>query len=244
MEAFNLDYTCPPWLEDEALLIEHAGEMPEVALAESLSVLGEVPLGDLHCLRAACARGYLLNIKRDLEPANISLPAFRGLERARANLTRLQNFLAGLNAYLPKGNLAELAGALSGFLKAEREALDQGRNYSAAPPSEVRVLAKELGLDLAPWNDLLDRIEGLSCPDFIGLRALKRLAYPGPAFKRRLVQGDHLRLELLDPEGNSLARAALPWQSDAPAVAEENRARAAMIWSLLDAPEYPGSKNH
>jgi hypothetical protein len=239
MEPFNLNYICPPWLEDEALLIEHAGEMPEVALAESLSLLGDIPDRDIHSLQAACGRAYVLNIKRDLDPANIGLPAFRGLERARANLTRLQNFLAGLDACLPKETLVELAGALNGYLRAEQDALERGRTYSAAPPSEVRALAGELGLDLAPWNGLLDRINNLPCPDFIGLRALKRLACSGPAYKRRQIQGAHLDLELLDRAGKCLAKAALPWQSDVPAVTEENRARAEMIWSLLDVPEHP-----
>jgi hypothetical protein len=239
MEPFNLNYTCPSWLEDEVLLIEHAGEMPQVALAESLSLLGDIPDDDLRCLQAACARAYVLNIKRDLDPANIGLPAFRGLERARANLNRLQNFLADIAAYLPGETLDELAAALSGYLQAEHTTLDRGRAYSAAPISEVRALAGELGLDLAPWNGLLDRIKILPCPDFIGLRALKRLTCSDPAFKRRQIQGEHLRLELLDAAGECLARAALPWQSDVPAVAGENQARAEIIWSLLEVPEYP-----
>lgn len=243
MEPFNLDDACPSWLEDEVLLIEHAGEMPEVALAESLNLLGSIPEEELRCLRAACARAYVLNIKRDLDPANIGLPAFRGLERARANLGRLQKFLAGFDTSLPKETLEELGAALSGYLQAEQRALDRGRSYSAAPPSEVRALAREFGLDLAPWNGLLDRIKDLPCPDFIGLRALNRLTCPDPAYKRRQIKGEHLRLELLDKAGKCLARAALPWQSDVPAVAEENRARAEMIWNLLGVPAHPESEN-
>jgi hypothetical protein len=240
MEPFNLDHICPPWLEDESLLIEHAGEMPEVALAESLKLLGKLPEEDLKSLHAACARGYVLNIKRDLSPSNIGLPAFRGLERARANLARLQTFLAIFGACLAKENLDALSELLSGFLQAEQIALNEGRLYSAASTSEVAALAEALELDLEPWRTLMDRIKDLPNPDFIGLRALKRLDCIDPAFKRRKVHGDHLLIELLDPAGNPLARAALPWHSDVSAVAQENRARAEMIWQLLSAPEHPG----
>jgi hypothetical protein len=237
MSSFTLDYICPPWLEDEALLIEHAGEMPEVALAESLHVLGEIPEKDLSCLRAACARGYLRNIKRDLEPDNTGSPAFRGLERAHANLARLERFLISFGKTLPDAARGELAQALAAFLKAEKEALAGERAYTAAPPHDAAALAKALGLDLSPWRDLLECAGNLPAPDFIGLRALKRLACSGPAFKRRQMRSGHLRLELCDAAGKVLAAAALPWHSDVQAVAAENRARAEMVWSLLDAPE-------
>ncbi len=161
MEPFTLDNTCSPWLEDEVLLIEHVGEMPEVALAESLHLLGELPPEDLYSLRAACARGYLRNIKRDLDPANIGSPAFRGLARALANLARLKRFLSGFGAELPVTAQGGLATALEDFLQAEQNALDQGRLYSAAPPGEVTALAGALAYDLEPWQDLLGRVENL-----------------------------------------------------------------------------------
>ena len=243
MASFSLDYICPAWLEDEALLIEHAGEMPEVALAESLHLLGEIPAQDLISLRAACARGYVRNIKRDLDPANIGSPAFRGLERARANLARLERFLASFGAELPQANRKDLAYALTKFLQAEQSALDKGRIYVAAPSHEVEDLAGALALDLRPWRNLLARMRKMPAPDFIGLRALKRLACAAPASKRRQIRGDHLRLELCGALGNNLAVAALPWHSDAQAVAEENRARAEMVWSLLNVPEYPSADN-
>lgn len=241
MASFSLDYTCSAWLEDEALLIEHAGEMPEVALAESLHLLGGLPDQDLASLRAACARGYLRNIKRDLDPANIGSPAFRGLERALANLARLERFLASFGAELPQANRKDLAHALTKFLQAEQIALDKGRAYAAAPAHEVEDLAGALALNLKPWRNLLARMRKMPAPDFIGLRALKRLACAAPASKRRQMRGDHLRLELCSASGNSLAVAALPWHSDVQAVATENRARAELVWSLLGAPEDPGS---
>lgn len=236
MEPFNLDYKCPAWLEDEALLIEHAGEMPEVALAESLHILGELPLEDLASLRAACARGYVLNIKRDLDYANLGLPAFRGLDRARANLGRLERFLTGFGAELPEAVRQDLATDLADFLQAEQSALDGGRSYTAAPLGQVTALAKSLHLDLGPWQGLLKRLPSLPAPDFIGLRALKRLSCPNPAYKRQIVRGGQLLIELLDSTGACLARAALPWHSDAPAVAAENQERAEMIWQLLNVP--------
>lgn len=236
MTPFPLDYPCPQWLEDEALIIEHAGEMPEVALAESLHFLGELCQEDLSCLRAACARGYLRSIKRDLNWANIGSPAFRGLERARTNLARLQRFLAGLSAEMPAADRKSLAAALACFLNAEQNALKQGRAYAVAPAGEVRALAQELGLDLEPWQGLLKRLADLPAPDFIGLRALKRLEIENATLKTRRVRDDHLRIALLDAAGKLLGAAALPWQSDVPTVTAENRARAETVWRLIDAP--------
>lgn len=241
MAFFTLDYICPSWLEDEALLIEHAGEMPEVALAESLHVLGEIPEEELTCLRAACARGYLGNIKRDLEPAGIGSPAYRGLERALANLNRLERFLSGFGQALPQAARQDLARALGQFLNAEQSSLQEGRSYAAAPPGQVAALAGALTLDMKPWRGLLERMASLPAPDFIGLRALKRLECSGAAFKRRALRGGHLRLELRDAAGKTLAAAALPWHSDVAAVAAENQARAEMVWRLLNAPEEPGA---
>ncbi len=239
MNPFSLDYPCPPWLEDEALLIEHAGEMPEVALAESLHHLGGLAPEELACLQAACARGYLAIIRRDLDPANIGLPVFRGLERARVNLARLERFLAGLGGVLPPGVRAGLAADLERFLAAEQEALDLGRPYTAAPPGQARALARELGLEVDQWQGLWERLADLPAPDFLGLRALRRLEAPAAAAKRRQVRDGRLVVELVDGEGRVLAAAALPWHSPAAAVAEENRARAEEVWALLPQPARP-----
>jgi hypothetical protein len=237
MAFFTLDYICPPWLEDEALLIEQAGEMPEVALAESLHLLGEIPEQELACLRAACARGYLRCIQRDQDPANIGSAAFRGLERALANLGRLQRFLSGFGADLPKSAQQNLAHDLAAYLSAEQTALVQGRTYATASRQQITALAKNLALHLAPWRELLDRVARLPALDFIALRALKRLACASPAFKSRKLRGDYLRLELRGAGGNMLAAAALPWRSDVQAVADENRDRAEIVWRLLEARE-------
>jgi hypothetical protein len=163
------------------------------------------------------------------------------LERALANLNRLERFLGGFGQTLPQAARQDLAQALEGFLDAEQHALDQGRAYAAAPPHEAAALAGALALDMKPWRGLLERLQSLPAPDFIGLRALKRLEYSGPAFKSRQQRGDHLRLELRDAAGKTLAAAALPWHSDVVAVAAENRARAEMVWRLLNAPEEPGA---
>ncbi|KMY66030.1 hypothetical protein AAU61_18865 [Desulfocarbo indianensis] len=236
MDRLSLDYPCPAWLEDEALLIERSGEMPEVALAESLQHLGELPPGDLACLRAACARGYIANMRRDLKAEHVGAPHYRGLERALANLARLEGFLAKLGEKVPPALITELAVEMGDFLAAEARALNAGRPYAAAPPQEVRALAAKLGLSLEPWDPLLSRMSRLPAPDFLGLRALQRLRAPGVAGKRRRLRGDNLRIEILDPAGRVLAAAALPWQSDVAAVAEENRARAEMVWELLPLP--------
>jgi len=236
MDRLSFDYTCPAWLEDEALLIERSGEMPEVALAESLHHLGELRPDDLACLRTACARGYIANIRRDLKAEHIGAPHYRGLDRALANLERLEGFLAKLGEKIPPALFKELAADLYDFLAAEEAALDAGRPYAAASPNEVRALAAKLCLSLEPWSALLCRMSRLPVPDFLGLRALKRLRAPGAVSKRRKLRGENLRIETLDADGRVLAGAALPWQSDVATVAAENRVRAQMVWDLLPVP--------
>ena len=226
-------YPCPAHLEDEALLIETSGEMPEVALAESLLHLGPVSPQEEDCLRGAAVRGYLGIIARDLEPANVGLSSFRGLERALANYGRLQGFLARVAGGLDPATWAGLAGRLKAYLGAEQEALGAGRAYATCRARDAAGLIQALGLDPAPWAELLARLEGMPAPDFLGLRALKRLEGARGILRRRERAG-MIYLEVTDAQDRVVAGAALPLAGPDGTPDPENRARADMVCWLLE----------
>jgi hypothetical protein len=237
MTHFPYEPPCPPWLEDEALIIERAGEMPEVALAESLLQVGPLAPQEEDALRAACGRGYLAAIRRDLDPAAPGRPEFRGLDRALANWGRLVGFAARAGRELDPRVAPELGRELARFLEAEERAVGLGRPWTAAAAPAARELAFAWGLEPARWEPLWGRLEGLPAPDFLGLRALARLQAPRVAAKRRRLKGGKALLELVDGRGRALAGAALPWRSDVAEVAREHRERAELVWSLLPWPE-------
>lgn len=227
-------YPCPPRLEDEALLIETSGEMPEVALAESLLHLGPVSPQEESCLRGAVARGYLRIIARDLAPANLGASHFRGLERALANYLRLQGFLAKVQGGLDPATRAGLAGKLEGYLGAERESILAGRLYATCRAEDVSRLIRALSLDPEPWSGLLDRLRAMPVPDFLGLRALKRLEGVRGRLRRRERAGQ-VYVEVADAQGRVLAGAALPLAGPDGAPSPENQTRADMVCRLLEA---------
>lgn len=238
MAANHLEIACPSWLEDECFMIETSGEMPEVALHESLLHLPPLKPPELDCLRAAVALGYLRIIGRDLEHANLGLAHFRGLERAHDNLARLMAFLGRVGWELPAATRQELASALAAFLAAEEACLAAGRAYASSQLEPLLALLAELGLDGGPWQGLLGRMAGLPVPDFKGLMALGRLTVAGATAKRRRCRDGYLVIEALGPgDGAPLAQVALPLldprQEEDPAAL----ARAGLVWSLLDLPE-------
>jgi hypothetical protein len=224
-------------LEDEAAMVEYAGEMPEVALAESLHHLPELDPAGCECLQAAAVRGYLRLLARDLDPANLGTGHFRGLERALVNWHRMQRFLARCDWCLPQSERQGLARSLERYLAAEAQALAAGRAYASATAAVVRELAAELEVDLSSWEGLLADMARLPVPDFLGLKALARLRSPRAVAKRRRQEDSALCLELLDRRGRVVAWALLPWASEVPAVAQEQRARAELVWSLIALPE-------
>ena len=228
---------CPPTLEEEAGLVEYAGEMPEVALAESLHHLPELDPMDRQYLQAAAVRGYLRILRRDLDPANLGRGGFRGLERALVNWGRMQVFLKRCRWELPQGERRELAGCLERYLAAEARALEEGRGYASASAAVVRRLAGELGVELGRWKELLAEMARLPVPDFLGLAALSRLRSPRAVAKRRRREGRGLCLELLDRGGKVVAWALLPWAGEVEAVVREEQERVELVWSLIDLPE-------
>ncbi|MCF8031702.1 MAG: hypothetical protein K9K66_01080 [Desulfarculaceae bacterium] len=228
----------PAWLEDEILLVENSGEMPQVALAESLHHLGEMSREERGLLRAAAVRAYLNIIERDLEPAHVGQSLFRGLERAGDNLERLRAFLGTLGWQPPPGRWAALAPRLAAYLEAEEQALDQGREYASASPEQVRRVAGLVGLDLGPFAALLERMAALPSPDFLGLRAIERLRLaPGGAAKRRQEAGGKARLEVMDGQGAPLTSAELNLMGADDCEDPACRQRLEQVWELLKLPE-------
>ncbi|MCB2190405.1 MAG: hypothetical protein KQI62_02500 [Deltaproteobacteria bacterium] len=227
----------PPWLEDEVLMLENSGEMPEVVLAESLHHLGSLPPDDEDILRAAAVRGYLKIIERDLDYNNMGLPPFRGLGRAGQNLVRLFAFLRRMGWPPPAGTKQEIAGRLSAFLMAEQQALERGRPYAGATREQVETIAKLLSLDLTPFNGLMSRLDALPAPDFWGLRALKRLDAAHGHFKRRKESQGKALLEVLDRQGQPVEAAELPLTAATDDEDPDCRQRVEMVWRLIPLPE-------
>ncbi|MCA1989220.1 MAG: hypothetical protein LDL07_08755 [Desulfarculus sp.] len=227
---------CPPHLEDEAWLIETSGEMPEVALHESLHHLGEVSPAELDCLRGAVIRAYLRLLGRDLDHANLGQPHFRGLERAWQNWLRLGGFLDRLGWNWPLGLADQVRQALARHLDAEAAALAAGRNHATANPEAVTGLAQALGLDLTPWREALENLARLPLPDFRGLAALARLERAPARAKRRQEREGKLWIETLDQAGRVVSSASLPLLGPSGGEAPELRAQAEMVWGLVPLP--------
>lgn len=87
-------------INDEVLIIENSGEMPEVILHGSLYYLGRDPDGpnivlaiqDLRRLKQAVVEGYRKIIVRDLTLKNRGKRHYRGLARCIVNWQRLRKF--------------------------------------------------------------------------------------------------------------------------------------------------------
>ncbi len=87
-------------IKEEAEIIRHAGEIPEVAFWNSLHYLTEDPEGpglkltqeEENYLKKAIVDRYLVIIKRDLTYENKGKSHYRGLERAITNWKRLSAF--------------------------------------------------------------------------------------------------------------------------------------------------------
>ena len=88
------------YIEEEALIVKHSGEIPEVVLHGSVFFLTTDPDGprihlettDLRYLKKIVVERYCEIIRRDLDPANRDKTIYRGLARSYANWNRLNNF--------------------------------------------------------------------------------------------------------------------------------------------------------
>jgi hypothetical protein len=87
-------------IDDEILIIENGGEMPEVTFHGCLYFLGSDPDGpqltlghhEMQLLKLAVVEGYCKIIRRDLTLANRAQGTYRGLARSLVNIQRLRRF--------------------------------------------------------------------------------------------------------------------------------------------------------
>ncbi|MEA1867409.1 MAG: hypothetical protein U9N19_04820 [Thermodesulfobacteriota bacterium] len=113
-------------LSEEAFLILHSGEIPEVAYYGSIHYLTEDPEGpllnieplDLISLEEAVVRRYRIIILRDVTPGNRDRSMYRGLKRCAANWRRLVKFSDKRSIDISSIR-KEVTGALKDFLRQE-----------------------------------------------------------------------------------------------------------------------------
>ena len=125
-------------LEEEALIIRHAGEIPEVAFHGSLYYLSEDPAGpglrltaaDLEPLQAAVLARYREIMRRDLDPANRDRRLYRGLARCIANWRRLDTFRQRQNLSPDPELRTEIGALLKDFLTREHADVTCGQRRS------------------------------------------------------------------------------------------------------------------
>jgi hypothetical protein len=163
------------YIEEEAFMIEHSGEIPEVALHSSLYYLGEDPEGpglhldadDVLPLKQAVVKRYRVIILRDLDPENRDKRMYRGLARCAVNWQRLLQFCTRENLACQTIKL-ETAGALQKFLANEvADVKDNGRRSSvncSAGELESLVVSLELSGNELPegWQEVCPA----GCNDF------------------------------------------------------------------------------
>ena len=157
-------------IAEEAFVIQHSGEIPEVTLYESLYYLTEDPDGpalkidkkDVLPLKQAVVKRYRAIILRDLDAQNRDKRIFRGLARCAANWQRLQIFCIreSIDCSAIRYEAAE---ALQAFLHQEAADVESEKRSSCINCSqrEVENLAGSLGVAMADlpkgWQEL--------CPD-------------------------------------------------------------------------------
>lgn len=113
-------------LSEEAFLILHSGEIPEVAYYGSIHYLTKDPEGplldigpqDLKLLKEAVVQRYKIIILRDITPENRDKSIYRGLARCAANWKRLVKFSREKGMDISSIR-TETADALKNFLKRE-----------------------------------------------------------------------------------------------------------------------------
>jgi hypothetical protein len=139
-------------LSEEAFLILHSGEIPELAYYGSIHYLTEDPEGpllkikpqDLTSLEDAVVQRYRTIVLRDLVPGNRDRSAYRGLKRCvEISYIRI-----------------EVAEALKDFLMQEIMDVSSGKRKTCVNCSYSVLLELAYGLGLSR-NDLPTRVEML-----------------------------------------------------------------------------------
>ncbi len=141
-------------IEDEVLIVETSGEMPEVAYHGSLYYLIHDPEGpglslvweDKARLALAVIEGYRRIIRRDLDLENRQKSCYRGLARCLVNWRRVSGFAAAQRLSLAELQ-KEVAAALKIFLAGEVIDIRQGYPTCVnCSHVELKELINELGL--------------------------------------------------------------------------------------------------
>jgi len=142
-------------IDDEVLIIETSGEMPEVAYHGSIYYITTDPAGprlsiaaeQLAKLKLAVVEGYRRIIIRDLTLDNRDKRIYRGLARCVVNWARLERFCRaeGIDtAWVAH----EVRAALKKFLEAEVADVRQGRRTCVnCSPASLLSLANRIGFE-------------------------------------------------------------------------------------------------
>lgn len=125
-------------VEDELLMLRHSGEIPEIALHQSLHYLLEDPDGPrlegvpdhaLRRMKRAVFDRYRVIVLRDMKPENRDLSLYRGVARSIVNYSRLEQFCRLEDMDISEVT-AEAALFLKRFLEQELEDVQSGRRES------------------------------------------------------------------------------------------------------------------
>jgi hypothetical protein len=143
------------YIADETLIVQHAGEIPEVAYHGSLYFLTEDPEGpgltlnpgDTLSLKQAVVNRYRIIILRDLDPFNRDKRMYRGLARCKVNWQRLVKFCTREKVAF-EDIRAEVADKLRKFLQREAAEVLSGTRSATINCSarEIDSLAESLGI--------------------------------------------------------------------------------------------------
>ena len=154
-------------LSEEAFLILHSGEIPEVAYHSSIHYLTGDPEGphlnieprDLISLEEAVVQRYRTIILRDLTPGNRDRSIYRGLKRCAANWRRLVNFADKRSIDISFIRM-EVADALKDFLRQEIMDVSSGKRKTCINCSYSVLTELAYGLGLSR-DDLPTRVKTL-----------------------------------------------------------------------------------
>jgi NADH pyrophosphatase NudC (nudix superfamily) len=155
-------------LDEEAFMILHSGETPEIAYHSSLHYLFEDQDGpclkpgalDLTPLKKAVFQRYEKILFRDMTPAYRDKRIYRGLARSIANWHRLKNFCAREGFDLEQTR-KEAARRLLNFLNNEAEEISSGKRKTSSINctwKELKQFAAELGIDPSDLDQGLEHL--------------------------------------------------------------------------------------
>jgi hypothetical protein len=147
-------------LAEEALIVRHSGEIPEIAFHGSLHYLSQDPQGpqivlqeeEIALLRQEALARFREIILRDLDPENRGKPIYRGLQRCICNWQRLGNFCRRQAIPVSDHLRREVAQALRAFLAREDAEARAGLQAPArnCGPEALEEFVRLLNGDLHP----------------------------------------------------------------------------------------------